>query len=130
MAGTRGARRRRAERTHAVANSGPSMAFVLPDEYEELCASVRRLAEERIAPNAAAADELEQFPRASWDAWREGGWAGLAIPEPFGGQGAGLLAHAVAVEEVARVCASSALFVFIPKLAMTPVMRHGSAELQ
>jgi alkylation response protein AidB-like acyl-CoA dehydrogenase len=106
------------------------MAFVLPDEYEELRASVRRLAEDRIAPNAAAADEREEYPWASWSAWRDGGFAGLALPERFGGQGAGILAHAIAVEEVARVCGSSSLFVFISKLAMTPVMRHGSADLQ
>jgi alkylation response protein AidB-like acyl-CoA dehydrogenase len=106
------------------------MAFVLPDEYEDLRASVRRLAEDHIAPNAALADEREEFPWASWEAWRAGGFAGLAFPEEFGGQGAGLLAHAIAVEEVARVCASSSLFVFIPKLGMTPVLRHGSADLQ
>jgi alkylation response protein AidB-like acyl-CoA dehydrogenase len=106
------------------------MAFLLPDELEELRASVRRLAEDRIAPNAAAADEREEYPWASWEAWRAGGFAGLAFPESFGGQGAGLLAHAVAVEEVARVCASSSLFTFISKLAMTPVMRHGSTHLQ
>jgi alkylation response protein AidB-like acyl-CoA dehydrogenase len=106
------------------------MAFVLPDEYEDLRASVRRLAEDRIAPNAALADEREEYPWASWEAWRAGGFAGLAFPEEFGGQGAGMLAHAIAVEEVARVCGSSSLFTFISKLGMTPVMRHGSPDLQ
>lgn len=105
-------------------------AFDLSDEYEELRASVRRLAEERIAPNAAAADEREEFPRASWEAWRAAGFAGLAFPEEFGGQGGGILAHAVCVEEVARVCASSSLFTFISKLAMTAAIDHGSAELK
>ncbi len=104
--------------------------FDLTDELEELRASVRRLAEERIAPNAAAADEHEEFPAASWEAWRDAGFAGLAFPVEWGGQGAGLLAHAIAVEEVARVCASSSLFAFIPKLAMTPVLDHGSEELR
>ena len=92
-------------------------AFVLPDEYVELRASVRRLAEEHIAPNAAEADEREEYPWASWDAWRDAGFAGLAFPEEYGGQGGGILAHAIAVEEVARVCASSSLFTFISKLA-------------
>ncbi len=91
---------------------------------------MRRLAETSIAPNAAAADDAEEFPRASWNAWREAGFAGLAFPEKFGGQGGGLLAHAVCMEEVARVCASSSLFVFISKLAMTPVLDHGSDDLQ
>jgi alkylation response protein AidB-like acyl-CoA dehydrogenase len=105
-------------------------AFVLPDEFVELRDSVRRLAEQHIAPNAAGADEREEYPWASWDAWRAAGFAGLAFPEEYGGQGGGILAHAIAVEEVARVCASSSLFTFISKLAMTPVLDHGSEELK
>ena len=98
-------------------------AFVLPDEYVELRESVRRLADERIAPNAAVADEREEYPWASWNAWRDAGFAGLAFPEAYGGQDGGILAHAIAVEEVARVCASSSLFTFISKLALTPVLK-------
>jgi alkylation response protein AidB-like acyl-CoA dehydrogenase len=105
-------------------------SFVLPDEYVELRESVRRLAGEHIAPNAAAADEHEEYPWGSWNAWRDAGFAGLAFPEAYGGQGGGILAHAIAVEEVARVCASSSLFTFISKLAMTPVLDHGSEELK
>jgi alkylation response protein AidB-like acyl-CoA dehydrogenase len=107
-----------------------STAFALPDELEELRTSVRRLAESSIAPNAAACDEREEYPWASWQAWRDAGFAGLALPVELGGQGAGILAHAVAVEEVARVCASSSLFTFISKLAMTPVVDHGSEHLE
>jgi alkylation response protein AidB-like acyl-CoA dehydrogenase len=105
-------------------------AFVLPDEYVELRESVRRLADEQIAPNAAGADEREEYPWASWNAWRDAGFAGLAFPEAYGGQDGGILAHAIAVEEVARVCASSSLFAFISKLAMTPVLDHGSEALK
>jgi alkylation response protein AidB-like acyl-CoA dehydrogenase len=104
--------------------------FVLPDEYEELRASLRRLAEAEIAPNAAAADEREEYPWKSWEAWRAAGFAGLAIPEEHGGQGAGVLAHAIAVEEVARVCGSSSLFTFISKLGITALLDHGSDELK
>jgi alkylation response protein AidB-like acyl-CoA dehydrogenase len=104
--------------------------FVLSDEYLELRESLRRLAETRIAPNAAAADENAEYPWDSWNAWREAGFAGLAFPEEYGGQGGGILAHALAVEEVARVCASSSLFTFISKLGMTPVLDHGSEALK
>ena len=104
--------------------------FELPAEYEDLRQSVRRLAEAAIAPHAAAADEQETFPTASWEAWRAAGFAGLAFPSEYGGQGGGVFAHAIAVEEVARVCGSSSLFVFISKLGMTPVIDHGSDELR
>ncbi len=99
--------------------------FVLPDEYEELRASLRRLAETEIAPHAAACDEREEYPWASWEAWRAAGFAGLALPEEYGGQGAGYLAHAIAVEEVARVCGSSSLFAFISKLGITVLLDNG-----
>jgi alkylation response protein AidB-like acyl-CoA dehydrogenase len=105
-------------------------AFELSDEYRELRASIRRLADEQIAPNAAAADENEEYPWASWDAWRAAGFAGLAFPAEYGGQDGGFLAHAIAVEEVARVCASSSLFTFISKLGMTPVLDHGSEDVK
>jgi alkylation response protein AidB-like acyl-CoA dehydrogenase len=105
-------------------------SFTLSDDLEELRISVRRLAEDKIAPNAARADEDEQYPWDSWHAWRDAGFAGLAFPEAHGGQGGGFLAHAICVEEVARVCASSSLFTFISKLAMTPVLDHGSDALR
>ena len=105
-------------------------AFELSEEYRDLRASLRRLAEEQIAPNAAAADENEEYPWASWEAWRAAGFAGLAFPAEYGGQDGGFLAHAIAVEEVARVCASSSLFTFISKLGMTPVLDHGSEDVK
>jgi len=105
-------------------------AFELPPELEELRASVRRLAEERIGPNAAVADEREEYPWASWEAWRAAGFAGLAFPAAYGGQDGNILAHAICVEEVARVCASSSLFTFISKLGVTALLDHGSEELK
>lgn len=104
--------------------------FALAEEHTALRDSIRRLATAEIAPHAAEADEREEFTRESWQAWCRAGFAGLAFPEEYGGQDAGFLAHAIAVEEVARVCASSALFTFIPKLAMTVVLDHGSNELR
>jgi alkylation response protein AidB-like acyl-CoA dehydrogenase len=104
--------------------------FVLPDEYEDLRASVRRLAEDAIAPHAAECDDLEEYPWKSWEAWRAAGFAGLPFPEKYGGQSGGALAHAIAVEEVARVCASSSLFTFISKLGMTALLDNGSEELK
>ena len=112
------------------AKDAPLTGFTISGDLEELRASVRRLAEEKIAPNAARADEDEAYPWDSWNAWQAAGFAGLAFPEDLGGQGAGFLAHAICVEEVARVCASSSLFTFISKLAMTPVIDHGSEKLQ
>src|SRR5262245_403544 len=93
---TSGARARaRISATISGVNRRPDLlavsAFALPAELEDLRASVRRLAETQIAPHAAAADEREEYPWASWEAWRDAGFAGLAFPEEYGGQGGGIL---------------------------------------
>jgi alkylation response protein AidB-like acyl-CoA dehydrogenase len=103
---------------------------VLSEEQHELRDTFRRFAEREIEPHAAEADERAEYPWKSFEAYRNTGFVRLGYPEEFGGEGADTLTFALLVEEVARVCGSSSLFVIISKLAMTPVMKHGSRELQ
>ena len=104
-------------------------AFLLSDEHEELRRALRRFAEEQIAPNAAEADERAEFPWESFEAYRTSGFIGLPYPVEYGGDGGDGVAYAMLVEEVARVCASSSLFVFITRLACAAILGHGSDEL-
>jgi len=103
---------------------------VLTDEQHELRATFRRFAEQEISPHAAEADERAEYPWKSFAAYRDLGFARLAYPEAFGGDGADSIAFALLIEEVARVCGSSSLFVIISKLAMTPVLMFGGDELK
>ena len=105
-------------------------AFLLSDEHEELRRALRRFAEEQIAPNAAEADERAEFPWESFEAYRTSGFIGLPYPVEYGGDGGDGVAYAMLVEEVARVCASSSLFVFITRLACAAILGHGSDELR
>jgi len=105
-------------------------AFVLSSEHEELRASVRRFAEDHVAAHAAEADERAEFPWKSFEAYRDSGLIRLPYPEAHGGDGGDALAYAVLVEEVARVCASSSLFVLISRLASHAILAHGSPALQ
>ncbi len=106
------------------------MSFSLTEEQQELKAALRRFAEKEIAPQAAAADEREEYPWASFHAWRDSGFVKALYPEALGGEGGDTMTYALAVEEVARVCASSSLFVLISRLAMSVLMRHGTPALQ
>jgi alkylation response protein AidB-like acyl-CoA dehydrogenase len=105
-------------------------AFAPSDEHEAFRAAARRLAETGIAPHAAAADADAAFPRPSFAAYRDSGLGRALYPADMGGDGGDWLTYAILVEEVARVCASSSLFVLISRLGMTPVIRWGSRELQ
>jgi alkylation response protein AidB-like acyl-CoA dehydrogenase len=103
---------------------------MITEEHRMLRESVRAWAEKEIAPNAAQADRDAQFPKASWDAYVASGFVGMQYPEQYGGQGADGVSNAIMVEEMARVCASSALFALISKLSMFPVLGWGSEELK
>ena len=105
-------------------------AFVLSSEHQELRASLRRFAEDHIAPYAAEADERAEFPWKSFEAYRDSGFIRLPYPEEHGGDGGDMVAYALLVEEVARVCAASSLFVLISRLASHAILAHGTRDLQ
>ena len=89
-----------------------------------------RFAEDRVAPHAAAADRDSAYPQASFDACRELELPALGIPEAYGGAGADMVTQAITAEEIARVCASTAVTLLITKLGMLPVMNWASEELK
>ena len=105
-------------------------AFALDEGQREFRQALRQFCEDRIAPHAAEADREAAFPWASFEACRQMELPALGIPEAYGGSGADTVTQAVAVEEVARVCASTAVTLLISKLGMLPVMNWASEELK
>src|SRR5262245_34914331 len=105
-------------------------AFVLSPEHEELRKALRRFTDEEIAPHAAEGDATAEYPWASFEAYRDSGFIRLPYPEEYGGDGGDLVAYAMLVEEVARACGSSSLFVLISRLACEPILLYGSEELK
>jgi alkylation response protein AidB-like acyl-CoA dehydrogenase len=104
--------------------------YRLPPEHELLRDSVRRLTEEKIAPNAAAADRDAEFPRASWQALAAAGFNAIHIPEEYGGSGADAIATVIVIEEMARACASTALIPAVNKLGTMPLLLSASEDLK
>jgi alkylation response protein AidB-like acyl-CoA dehydrogenase len=105
-------------------------AYQLPEEHGEIRAAVRAVCEDKVAPNAAAADENAEFPWASYEALRASDFHAPHIPVEYGGAGADALATAIVIEEVARVCASSSLVPAVNKLGTMPLLLAGSPELK
>ncbi len=105
-------------------------SYTLTDVQREYRDTLRRFCEQRIAPNAAEADRTASYPWKSWEACREMDLPALAFPAEHGGAGADTVTQAIMVEEVARVCASTAVTLLISKLGMLPVMNWGSDELK
>ncbi|WP_433088471.1 acyl-CoA dehydrogenase family protein [Dactylosporangium sp. CA-052675] len=104
--------------------------FELSEEHHAIRAAVRALCADKVAPNAAAADETGEFPQASFDALRAADFHAPHIPEAYGGAGADALATVIVVEEVARACAASSLIPAGAKLGTMPLLLAGSPALR
>jgi alkylation response protein AidB-like acyl-CoA dehydrogenase len=65
--------------------------YALPSEYNDLRESVRALAENEIAPHAAAVDEDHRYPQEAADALLKAGLSAAHVPAEFGGEGADAL---------------------------------------
>ncbi len=86
-----------------------SMTFDLGEDIAVLRDMVHRWAQERVKPMAAEVDRTNVFPAELWRELGELGLLGITVPEQYGGAGMGYLAHAVAIEEIARASASVSL---------------------
>ncbi|HKF91330.1 MAG TPA: acyl-CoA dehydrogenase family protein, partial [Acidimicrobiia bacterium] len=104
------------------------MDFELSDELAELQATVRKLAQERVAPRAREIDENEQYPDDLFALFVDAGLTGLCIPEEYGGAGAGILGLTIAIEEVAKYSNAAALMLLLTRLPTGPVMIAGTPE--
>jgi len=106
------------------------MSFTLTEEQREFRSVLRQFAESKIGPRAAEVDETGEFPWDNFEACKAMDLPALGLPVAYGGSGADQVTQAVMIEELARVCASTALMMIISKLSMIPVMEWGSEELK
>ncbi|MCL6284000.1 acyl-CoA dehydrogenase family protein [Ruegeria sp. 2012CJ41-6] len=86
-----------------------NMKFDLGEDVNALREMVHRWAQERVRPMATEIDASNKFPNELWREMGELGLLGITVSEEYGGAGMGYLAHAVAVEEIARASASVSL---------------------
>jgi alkylation response protein AidB-like acyl-CoA dehydrogenase len=103
--------------------------FDLSEEHELLRRTVRKFAEERIAPVAEELDREHRFPYDIVAELAELGLMGIPIPEEFGGAGGDSLAYVVAVEELTRIDSSVAITVAAhTSLGTMPILQFGTDE--
>ncbi|WP_338450251.1 acyl-CoA dehydrogenase [Niallia oryzisoli] len=103
------------------------MNFTLSEEHEMIRKMVRDFAQNEVAPTAAERDEEERFDRDIIDKMAELGLMGIPWPEEYGGIGSDYLAYCIAVEELARVCASTAVTLSAhTSLAGWPLYKFGT----
>jgi butyryl-CoA dehydrogenase len=103
------------------------MNFELAPEQQMIRDTARELATREIAPQAAAIDRSHTFPRKLFERLGEVGLLGVMIPEAHGGSGMDALSYAVALEEIARGCASTAVAMSVQcSLVLAPILKEGT----
>lgn len=108
------------------------MDFSLDSELQGIHDEATRLADRFDDDYWSRHDERKEYPWEYYNAFAEGGWLGVLIPEEYGGAGlgvlhAGILLRAVAASAGAMNAAST---VHLSIFGLGPVVHHGSEEMK
>jgi alkylation response protein AidB-like acyl-CoA dehydrogenase len=110
--------------------SALSELYTIPQEHLDFRDTIREIAQDRIAPRAAEIDEQAAYPHDLRRLLAEQDILGLPFEIEHGGTGTGTLMLNMAVEEIAKACASTALILMIQELGTLPIKLFGSDELK
>jgi alkylation response protein AidB-like acyl-CoA dehydrogenase len=98
---------------------------VTPDQ-RAIGDAAREVARREIAPHVARWDRDHTFPRGLYTKLTEAGMMGVIVPEAYGGTGADYVSYALAIEELARVDAGTAVTLSVHAMIGSAILRLGN----
>jgi butyryl-CoA dehydrogenase len=105
------------------------MDFDLTDDQKAIQDLCRDFAQNEVAPQAERNDREERFPYDLVKKMADLGLMGLPFPEEYGGAGADTVSYALAVLEIARADASTAITLAAHvSLGASPILLFGTEE--
>jgi acyl-CoA dehydrogenase len=98
------------------------------DEHQPLRDGVRKICADYPDEYWRECDAAHEFPWAFYKAFADAGWVGLAVPEEYGGGGAGITESSILLEEIAAsgACLNGCSPIHLSVFGMNPVVKHGS----
>ncbi|MBD3786469.1 MAG: acyl-CoA dehydrogenase family protein [Sphingomonadales bacterium] len=103
--------------------------MILTEDQEAIRDAVRAFAQERLAPGAAARDRDHRFPHAEIAEMGALGFMGMLVPEAYGGSDLGMVAYALALEEIAAAeGAASTILSVHSSVGCVPILRFGTED--
>jgi alkylation response protein AidB-like acyl-CoA dehydrogenase len=113
-----------------LSSTAPALT-VLSEEEMMFREAVREFAENEIRPHVHAMDEAAQFRPDLLPKFFDLGLMGIEVPEQYGGSGGTIFMAVLAIEELARVDASAAIYVDVHNtLVNNAILRWATAEQQ
>lgn len=104
------------------------MGVQLTEEQKLIQSMAREFAINEVAPLAEEIDREGIFPAALIDRLAELELTGIPTPAEYGGGGADYLSYALVIEEIAKVCPSTAVILAVHTLAQGPILQFGTPE--
>jgi len=105
------------------------MDFNLSNKQEMARTLFREFAENEVKPLAQEVDEKEEFPVETVKKMAKYGFMGIPVAKEYGGQGCDNLTYALCVEELAKVCGTTAVIVSThTSLCIDPILTYGTNE--
>lgn len=102
------------------------MDFQLTETQTLVRDTARAFAERVLRPNAAAFERAESIPAAVQSEMAELGLMGVNVPAALGGAEAGAVAYALAMMEIARGCASTAVTMAVNNMVAEVINAFGT----
>src|SRR5689334_10588504 len=103
------------------------MKFDLTEDQLAVQRTAREFAQSEVLPKAAEIDREHRHPAELVKRMAELGFLGMAIPEQYGGTGLDHVSYVLAMEEIARACASTAVIMSVNNsLVCDPLYRFGT----
>ncbi|MEK1889035.1 MAG: acyl-CoA dehydrogenase C-terminal domain-containing protein [Phyllobacterium sp.] len=121
-------------------NNLPGFADVSPDILAAILGEGAKLAENTLFPVNQVGDHegcvrhddgsvtTPKGFKQAFDAYREGGWVGLAVPQEFGGQGLPYALHVAAGEYMASANMALVMYPGLTQGAIAAILTHGTDE--
>jgi len=103
--------------------------FQFNDDQLMMQKMVRDFVQEEIVPLAMITDETHEYPLKTIRKMGELGLMGIPIPEEYGGSGSDFLSYILAIEEIAKGCASTSVILAVHTSVGTfPILYFGTEE--
>src|SRR5262245_21419539 len=106
------------------------MDFDLTDTERALREDAAEFSAREVAPRAADADQRGALDPALIAALGRAGFPGLLVDTKYGGRGASMRGFTVALEEIARGCASTGALVALQNAVVAAAVQRGGRETE
>jgi len=106
------------------------MDFILSKEHQMAQKLFHDFAEKEVKPIAHEIDEEERFPVETVEKLKKYGFLGIPYPKEYGGQGAGFLSYALAMEEISACCGTTGIIMSVHTSLCCGVLFNAGTEEQ